>query len=48
MGLPQFTLEADLAADGLFSTDWTPYLEAVERVGWSRGSAGDDYGPRRV
>ncbi len=46
--LPTFILEADLAADGLFSTNWTPFLEAVENVGLSRGSAVDDFGPRRL
>ncbi len=48
MVLPQFTLEADFDSDGLFSTDLTPWLEAVERVGLSRGSAVDDFGPRRM
>ncbi len=46
--LPTFILEADFASDGLFSTDLTPYLEGVERVGLSRGSAVDDFGPRRL
>lgn len=48
MGLPQFTLEADLASDGLFSTNWTPWLEAVASVGLSRRSAVDDFGPRKL
>lgn len=48
MPLPQFTLEADLAADGLFSTNWTPFLEGVTGVGLARGSAVDDFGPRKM
>ncbi|KKN32730.1 hypothetical protein LCGC14_0810740 [marine sediment metagenome] len=48
MGLPLLTLEADLDNDGLFSTNWTPWLIKVIDVGLSRQTALDDFSPRRM